>query len=105
MMTFKDVSNINIPQGDISKIYETNGGRVLWSKNFPSTPSAHWEFLDIYDDKAKMNYIEGIERCVEMSDGVEFFIDKDPASYFRYYPDGTIGYVHTLWRGEKNSVR
>ena len=31
-MIFSDVDSISIPQGNVAKIHETNGGRILWQK-------------------------------------------------------------------------
>ena len=40
-MIFANVTDIKIPQGNVIKIHETVGGRVLWEKKSSTQPSTY----------------------------------------------------------------
>ena len=44
-MIFANVTDIAIPQGNVMKIHETNGGRVLWEKKSVTLTETTYKFV------------------------------------------------------------
>ena len=97
-MILQNVTDIAIPQGNVVKIHETVGGRILWQKK-KKVLSAHWE-LSEYDAGtnpagATIGHwldtgSELIQTCNQDND--------DPYNYYRYYNpiDNTFSTMHKM---------
>lgn len=98
-MNFAEVTDVVIPQGSVTKIAETDSGRVLWEKGLP-IPQAHWEYVD-YADTSSRDY-NGPADFVDIDDGLEIFlhINNKPCR-IKYNADGTLGDAYSLGSGTK----
>lgn len=111
-MDFINVTDVNIPEGNCTKIAETVGGRVLWQKKYSPVVHYHWEIMDFRNDVSQNNYYERAFDVVDTGNGVEFFCKGSesnvndnnysrPTRRFHMNKDGSYGDVYTLWRGTK----
>ena len=57
-MIFANVNDIAIPEGNVIKIQETNGGRVLWEKKKTINPS--WTTINVVPQSGLGDYITSI---------------------------------------------
>ena len=98
-VAFANVTDITIPQGNVTKITETATGRVLWEKKRPL--SAHWEWIYFTDAENSKHYNACM--CVENGNNLVCFDD-----YFgigkRFNYNLTNGDITDMYRMDNNEI-